>query len=146
MLLRTMPRAQQPDADVAIESVDIGVVVTGPNGPEAGVWVIAETRDLPVRYIKSVVTDDRQGRFLRSRSAAGQLQRLGPRILKLVDGSAKTTSRPGTRLAIALTKARADRSGCRALLPRHLSMVLDTLTIPAADQFGGREQRISAPG
>ena len=37
--------------------------VTGPNGPEAGVWVIAETTDLPTRYIKSVVTDDR-GRFL----------------------------------------------------------------------------------
>ena len=35
----------------------------GPNGPEAGVWVIAETRDLPVRYIKSVVTDD-QGRYV----------------------------------------------------------------------------------
>ena len=35
----------------------------GPKGPEAGVWVIAETRDLPVRYIKSVVTDDR-GRFV----------------------------------------------------------------------------------
>ena len=38
-------------------------VVTGPNGPEAGVWVIAETIDLPTRFIKSVVTDD-QGRYL----------------------------------------------------------------------------------
>ena len=55
--------AQQPAADVAIDSDDIGGVVTGPKGPEAGVWVIAETRDLPVRYIKSVVTDDR-GRFV----------------------------------------------------------------------------------
>ena len=36
---------------------------TGPNGPEAGVWVIAETTDLPTRLIKSVVTDD-QGRYL----------------------------------------------------------------------------------
>ena len=35
----------------------------GPSGPEAGVWVIAETRDLPVRYIKIVVTDD-QGRYV----------------------------------------------------------------------------------
>ena len=55
--------AQQPAADVAIDADDIGGVVTGPKGPEAGVWVIAETRDLPVRYIKSVVTDDR-GRFV----------------------------------------------------------------------------------
>ena len=37
--------------------------MSGPKGPEAGVWVIAETRDLPVLYIKTVVTDDR-GRFL----------------------------------------------------------------------------------
>jgi len=46
-----------------IDSDDIGGVVTSTKGPEAGVWVIAETRDLPVRYIKSVVTDDR-GRFV----------------------------------------------------------------------------------
>ena len=55
--------AQQAASDVAIDNDDIGGVVTGPKGPEAGVWVIAETRDLPVRYIKSVVTDDR-GRFV----------------------------------------------------------------------------------
>ena len=34
----------------------------GPKGPEAGVWVIAETNDLPTNLIKIVVTDD-QGRF-----------------------------------------------------------------------------------
>src|SRR5438067_2106489 len=38
-------------------------VVTGPNGPEAGVWVIAETTDLPTKYAKVVVTDDK-GRYL----------------------------------------------------------------------------------
>jgi hypothetical protein len=38
-------------------------VVTSANGPEAGVWVIAETTDLPTRYAKIVVTDDR-GRYL----------------------------------------------------------------------------------
>jgi hypothetical protein len=48
---------------VAIDNDDIGGVVTGPNGPEAGVWVIAETTDLPTRYTKSVVTDD-QGRYV----------------------------------------------------------------------------------
>ena len=31
--------------------------VAGPNGPEAGVWVIAETRDLPTRFARIVVTD-----------------------------------------------------------------------------------------
>src|SRR5438034_5894500 len=38
-------------------------VVQGQQGPEAGVWVIAETRDLPTNFIKIVVTDD-QGRFV----------------------------------------------------------------------------------
>jgi hypothetical protein len=48
---------------VAIDNNDIGGVVTGANGPEAGVWVVAETRDLPTRYIKIAVTDDR-GRYV----------------------------------------------------------------------------------
>ena len=59
-LLPSPANAQQI---VAIDSDDIGGVVVGPNGPEAGVWVIAETTDLPTRYIKSVVTDD-QGRYV----------------------------------------------------------------------------------
>jgi len=48
---------------VAIDNDDIGGVVTGPAGPEAGVWVIAETTDLPTKFSKTVVTDDR-GRYL----------------------------------------------------------------------------------
>ena len=44
--------------EVKIDARDIGGVVTGAKGPEAGVWVIAETRDLPTRYVKIVVTDD----------------------------------------------------------------------------------------
>ena len=50
-------------ADIDISAHDIGGRVTGENGPEAGVWVIAETRDLPTRYAKIVVTDE-QGRFV----------------------------------------------------------------------------------
>ncbi|MBC7896980.1 MAG: carboxypeptidase regulatory-like domain-containing protein, partial [Cytophagaceae bacterium] len=41
----------------------ISGVVTGPSGPEAGVWVIAETSELPTKYAKIVVTDDR-GRYV----------------------------------------------------------------------------------
>ena len=48
---------------VEIDDDDIGGVVSGPDGPEAGVWVIAETMDLPTRFNKIVVTDD-QGRYL----------------------------------------------------------------------------------
>ncbi|HEX8039975.1 MAG TPA: carboxypeptidase-like regulatory domain-containing protein, partial [Chryseosolibacter sp.] len=42
---------------------DIAGVVSGPNGPEAGVWVIAETHDLATRYAKTVVTNDK-GQYL----------------------------------------------------------------------------------
>jgi hypothetical protein len=38
-------------------------VATSANGPEAGVWVIAESADLPTKFVKIVVTDD-QGRYL----------------------------------------------------------------------------------
>jgi hypothetical protein len=50
-------------AALTVGATDIGGVVTGPSGPEAGVWVIAETTDLPTKYSKIVVTDDR-GRFV----------------------------------------------------------------------------------
>src|SRR3954466_16360408 len=54
---------QQPSAAVTIDADDLGGVVAGANGPEAGVWAIAETRDLPTKFVKIVVTDD-QGRYL----------------------------------------------------------------------------------
>ena len=50
-------------AAISIDSDDIAGVVTGPSGPEAGAWVIAETDGLETRMIKIVVTDD-QGRFV----------------------------------------------------------------------------------
>jgi hypothetical protein len=44
-------------------SDDITGIVQGPRGPEAGVWVIAETNDLDTKFRKIVVTND-AGRFL----------------------------------------------------------------------------------
>ena len=55
--------AQPNNAGINIGAADLGGVVTGKTGPEAGVWVIAETTDLPTKYTKIVVTDDR-GRYL----------------------------------------------------------------------------------
>src|SRR5499426_4925808 len=63
-VLAAAPPAQlNAQVTVAIDNDDIGGVVTGTSGPEAGVWVIAETTDLPTRFAKIVVTDD-QGRYL----------------------------------------------------------------------------------
>src|SRR6202035_3786186 len=50
-------------AAVQVKTDEIGGVVMGARGPEAGIWVIAETRDLPTKYVKIVVTDE-QGRYL----------------------------------------------------------------------------------
>ncbi|HEY4659379.1 MAG TPA: carboxypeptidase-like regulatory domain-containing protein, partial [Gemmatimonadaceae bacterium] len=58
--LHAVQPAGQP---VRVDPDDIGGVVTGPNGPEAGVWVIAETTDLPTKFVRIVVTDER-GRYL----------------------------------------------------------------------------------
>src|SRR5215208_6029151 len=44
---------------VAIDNDDIGGVVSSAKGPEAGVWVIAETTSLPTKFAKIVTTDDR---------------------------------------------------------------------------------------
>src|SRR5690349_10055705 len=56
-------QARQAGIAIQINSSDIGGVVSSSKGPEAGVWVIAETTDLPTKFVKIVVTDD-QGRYL----------------------------------------------------------------------------------
>src|SRR5690349_3879977 len=70
LLAPGMPRAQQPAQSsaaelttVSIDDKSIGGTVTSRFGPEAGVWVIAETSDLGTRFAKIVVTDER-GRYV----------------------------------------------------------------------------------
>src|SRR6185312_11470110 len=69
--------------------------VAGPNGPEAGVWVIAETKDLPTKFAKIVVTDD-QGRYVIPDLPKGSYD-VWVRGYGLVD-SAKVKSTPGQLL------------------------------------------------
>src|ERR1700732_440865 len=59
----TATHARQAAGRMAVQGSDIAGVVTSSNGPEAGVWVIAETSELPTKFTKIVVTDD-QGRFV----------------------------------------------------------------------------------
>src|SRR5258708_8278479 len=66
-------QAAQNGAAVQINSNDIGGVVATSQGPEAGVWVIAETSELPTRFLKIGVTDD-QGRDLPSGLPQGTYQ------------------------------------------------------------------------
>src|SRR6202166_121667 len=87
----------QPAAaqQVRVDADDIGGVVTGAKGPEAGVWVIAETTDLPTKFVKIVVTDD-QGRYVLPELPQANYQ-VFVRGYGLVD-SQRVPARPGQQL------------------------------------------------
>jgi hypothetical protein len=93
---------QQRAAAVPVDGDDIGGVVTGANGPEAGVWVIAETTDLPTKYAKIAVTDD-QGRYLIPDLPKGNYM-TWVRGYGLVD-SPKVKSTPGKNLNLKAVAA-----------------------------------------
>src|SRR6478736_8852028 len=103
-------QAQTSTPAVAIDNDDIGGVVTGPNGPEAGVWVIAETRDLPTRYAKMVVTDD-QGRYVVPDLPKAKYK-LWVRGYGLVD-SAKVDAEPGKQVNLTATAAPDDAAAAQ---------------------------------
>src|SRR5581483_8553463 len=92
-ILAVPPRAQgaaQPPVVFAAD--DIGGVVTGARGPEAGVWVIAESKELPTTLRRIVVTDD-QGRYVVPDLPKGSYS-VWVRGYGLVD-SPKVTASPG---------------------------------------------------
>src|SRR5438132_12161802 len=98
--------AQQPGGGaVTIDADDIGGVVTGPSGPEAGVWVIAETTDLGTKMAKMVVTDD-QGRYVLPDLPKAKYK-VWVRGYGLVD-SAKVDSEPGKQLNLTAVAAPND--------------------------------------
>src|SRR4030095_10550639 len=80
---------------VQIDPDDIGGVVTSSKGPEAGVWVIAETKELKTGFSRSVVTDD-QGRYVIPDLPKANYQ-VWVRGYGLVD-SDKVTAAPGKLL------------------------------------------------
>ncbi|MBR0655805.1 carboxypeptidase-like regulatory domain-containing protein [Plastoroseomonas arctica] len=124
-------RAQSDTAQVSLGSTDIGGIVTGPNGPEAGVWVIAETTDLPTRYSKIVVTDD-QGRYLIPDLPAAGYQ-VWVRGYGLVD-SARVAGTPGQALNLTARPAPSAAAAAEAYPGMYWYSML---RIPAADQFPG---------
>ena len=107
-------QAQQKNGNgapaVVIDADDIGGVVRGPKGPEAGVWVIAETLDLPTRFIKIVVTDD-QGRFVVPDLPKANYD-LWVRGYGLVD-SAKVKAQPGKLVTLTAKVAPSARAAAQ---------------------------------
>lgn len=85
-----------------MEEDDIAGVVTGPDGPEAGVWVIAETSELETRYAKIVVTDEK-GQYLIPDLPDANYS-VWVRGYGLVD-SEKQKARPGSNLELTAVVA-----------------------------------------
>ena len=116
---------------VRIGENDLGGTVKSANGPEAGVWVIAETSDLPTKYAKIVVTDD-QGRYL-----IPDLPKAGYSVwvrgYGLVD-SAKVQATPGNRMDLTAVLA---PSAAAAAEYYPAIYWYSLLKIPAKSEFPG---------
>src|SRR5689334_18135975 len=116
----------------ATEGDDISGVVTGAQGPEAGVWVVAETGDLPTKYTKIVVTDD-QGRFVVPDLPKAKYQ-VWVRGYGLVD-SPKVDGEPGQHLELKAVPAANQAEAARVYPAIYWYSMLK---IPDASQFGGK--------
>src|SRR5437016_11188760 len=121
-----------PQATVAVDPDDIGGVVTGTRGPEAGVWVIAETRDTPTRVAKIVVTDDR-GRYLIPDLPKANYD-VWVRGYGLVD-SQKVKAAPGKTLNLTAVVAPNAKAAAQYYPAAYWMSLLD---IPDASEFPGK--------
>ena len=125
------PRTATVASAVAIDADDIGGVVRGPKGPEAGVWVIAETTDLATRFTKSVVTDD-QGRYVIPDLPTANYQ-VWVRGYGLVD-SPKLRAKPGQSLDHAAVTAPTPAAAAHYYPAIYWYTMMK---IPPAKDFGG---------
>jgi hypothetical protein len=124
---------QTPSVDVkpspVSEGDDITGVVTGANGPEAGVWVIAETNDLPTKYAKIVVTDA-QGRYAIPDLPKG-VYHVWVRGYGLVDSSKRAVV-PGSTLNLQAGRAASPREAAEIYPSMYW---FSMLKVPAASEF-----------
>src|SRR5216684_1227226 len=100
------------------------------NGPEAGVWVIAETTELPTKYAKMVVTDD-QGRYVIPDLPAAAYS-VWVRGYGLVD-SPKTSAKPGQQLNLTAVPAPSEAAAAHYYPAIYWYSMMK---IPAANEFG----------
>jgi hypothetical protein len=133
-LLASLPGqlSSQQNAGVRIDNDDIGGVVRSAKGPEAGVWVIAETTDLPTRFAKMVVTDD-QGRYLLP-DLPKATYNIWVRGYGLVD-SPKVKAVPGKTLNLKAVVASNEAAAAHYYPAIYWYSMLK---IPEASEFGGK--------
>ena len=130
VLMASLPwvNAQQRSAaTVAIDPDDIGGVVTSSKGPEAGVWVIAETSELPTKFARIVVTDD-QGRYVLPDLPRASYQ-VFVRGYGLVD-SARVGAKPGQYLDLKAVVAPEGRAAAEVYPANYW---LSLMEIPKGD-------------
>jgi hypothetical protein len=126
-------RAQQINtSQVAIDSDDIGGVVRSSSGPEVGVWVIAETTDLPTKFARIVVSDD-QGRYVIPDLPRAKYK-VWVRGYGLVD-SEKVDAEPGKLLDLSAVVAPNEAAAAQYYPAVYWYSMLK---IPDADQFGAK--------
>jgi hypothetical protein len=125
-------RQQETGAGVSIDNDDIGGVVTSAKGPEAGVWVIAETTELPTRFTRSVVTDD-QGRYVLPDLPKASYS-IWVRGYGLVD-SPKVNATPGKIVNLTAVVAPNDAAAAQFYPAIYWYSMLK---IPEASEFGGK--------
>ncbi len=123
--------AAQQRETVRVKGDEIGGVVSSAKGVEAGVWVIAETTDLPTRYIKEVVTDD-QGRYLIPSLPTATFT-VWARGYGLVD-SPKVQASPGKQVDLKPSVA-PDKKTAAQYYPANYWYAM--LTIPPKNEFPG---------
>ena len=114
-----------------VRANELGGVVTSAKGPEAGVWVIAETTDLPTKFTKIVVTDDR-GRYLLPELPKANYS-VWVRGYGLVD-SPKVRATPGSALNLAAVIAPNAKAAAEYYPPAYWYAMLK---IPAKSEFPG---------
>ncbi len=124
--------SSQQSVTVQIDNDDIGGVVTSAKGPEAGVWVIAETNDLPTRFARMVVTDD-GGRYVLPDLPKASYS-IWVRGYGLVD-SPKVKSAPGKLLNLKAVVAPNEAAAAQIYPAIHWYAMMK---IPDKSEFGGK--------
>ena len=114
---------------------DIAGTVTSATGPEAGVWVIAETGDFDTSLRKTVVTDD-AGRFLVPDLPDASYE-VWVRGYGLVD-SEKTAARPGDEVELTVRAAASPREAAEIYPANYWYSLLE---VPPASDFPGTGPR-----
>ena len=121
--------AQTEASRVAVDADNIGGVVTSSKGPEAGVWVIAETNDFQTKFRKIVVTDD-QGRYLIPQMPKANYK-IWVRGYGLVD-SKPVDAAPGKALALTAVVAPTPQAAAKYYPPNYWYSMLK---VPPKDAF-----------